>query len=174
MRLRFEIDVSFRWDRGLLGEAVPFFHDWVSSFGPNTGWDVRLTSYSAPPVADMLSKFAAHSPLALTLTVTKPFMPWPNTEPLLILFDSTGELAFPCLEQLEISYCKPFARGIFQIMSKRVIGEDTLRDGRTPLRMRIKVPNVVDEVERVELAWLADRVPNLTIQETNMLGPIGL
>lgn len=39
----------------------------------------------------------------------------------------------------------------------------------TPLRMRIKVPKNMDEVERVELAWLGDQVATLTIQGTTRL-----
>lgn len=78
----------------LMEEVGPFLHTWVSSFGPNTGWDVRVASYAAESVDDMLSAFATDLPMALTLTIRDPVIPWSIAEPLLILFDSTGDFAF--------------------------------------------------------------------------------
>ncbi|KAG8916934.1 hypothetical protein FRC01_002772 [Tulasnella sp. 417] len=164
MRLRLQVSRDSPYNTHL-EEVGPFFHRWVGSFGPNTGWDVRVTSWSAISVRVLLSAFATYFPMALKLTITKPAEEWsPNS--LRALYDPSGEPAFPYLEDLELWYCKPFAREILPLISRRVIRKDTLDNGVTPLCMRIKVPKDIDEAERVELAWLENQIPNLTIQET--------
>ncbi|KAG8914627.1 hypothetical protein FRC00_011973 [Tulasnella sp. 408] len=175
MRLRLEVYKRIPWNTRLQ-ETVPFLHRWIGSFGPNTGWDVRITSSSLDSMKEILLAFATHFPMAQTLTITKsitssvwppdaPFMDLDDPEepdaPLMDLYDPE-EPAFPCLEQLEMWYCKAFAGEIIRIITKRVIREATA----TPLRMRIKLPKDMDEIERVELAWLEDQLPNFTIQET--------
>ncbi|KAG8916935.1 hypothetical protein FRC01_002773 [Tulasnella sp. 417] len=165
MRLRLQVSRHSSYKRRF-EEVVSFFHRWVGSFGPNTGWDVRVTSWSAVSVDVLLSAFATHLPMALTLAISKPAEAWSHYDPLRALYDLRGEPAFPCLEDLELWYCEAFARGILPTISRRVIRKDTLVDGATPLCMRIKTTKGVDEAERVELAWLEDQIPNLTIQET--------
>ncbi|KAG9047799.1 hypothetical protein FS837_001455 [Tulasnella sp. UAMH 9824] len=162
MRLRLEVNAHLSWKR-CLQETVPFFHRWIGSFGPDNGWDIRITTYSLVFMTGILLAFATYLPTALTLTITNAItdLGWSPNASLNVLY-VPDEPAFPCLEQLELWYCKAFAGGIIRIIAKRVIRKDT----PTPLRMRIKLPRDVDEVERVELAWLSDQLPNLIIQET--------
>ncbi|KAG8914625.1 hypothetical protein FRC00_011971 [Tulasnella sp. 408] len=166
MRLKFELDTDSPWN-GYLEEAVPFFHRWVRSFGPNTGWEVRITSDAARHTTDMLLAFATQFPMAQRLIISEPVPSpvWQLDPPLIVLYDPEGP-AFPCLEQLEVWYCKAFAGEIIRIITNRMIRKDTLGSVMTPLRMRIKVAKNMDQVERVELAWLEDQLPTLTIQET--------
>ncbi|KIO18648.1 hypothetical protein M407DRAFT_157362 [Tulasnella calospora MUT 4182] len=169
MYLKLEVDAEPPY-HGLLEEAGPFFHHWASSFGPNTGWDVQVTSRALGSTTGMLSEFAVHFPMALTLTITLPaIIPFYVGDPPLTLFDSTGEPKFPCLEQLEIWYCKAFAQGIFQTITKRMIREDTQSDGVNPLSMCIKLPRDMDESERVELTWLEDHLAGLTLEGTDTI-----
>ncbi|KAG8916936.1 hypothetical protein FRC01_002774, partial [Tulasnella sp. 417] len=46
MHLRLQASKHSEYNRRL-EEVGLFFHRWVGSFGPNTGWDVRVTSWSA-------------------------------------------------------------------------------------------------------------------------------
>ncbi|KAG8914628.1 hypothetical protein FRC00_011974 [Tulasnella sp. 408] len=168
MRLRFEVDTHFPWS-GCLQEAVPFFHRWVRSFGPNTGWDVRIRTYQPWYMTEILLTFATHFPTTQTLTITDSITsPDWYTDGLLIALYDPEEPAFPCLEQLDLWYCKAFEGEIIRILMNRVIRKDTPGGGIPPLRMRIRLPKDIDEIERVELAWLENQLPNLTIQETSV------
>ncbi|KAG8904394.1 hypothetical protein FRC01_008741, partial [Tulasnella sp. 417] len=170
MRLRLEIRGDPSYD-ALLERARPFLDNWVSSFGPNTGVDVRVTSPRLETLAGMLLAFATHFPMALGLTITHWLTnpDWPLNDPLGTLHDGTSGLAFPSLEWLELWHCNAFEGGISRIIKERVITENALGNSGAPLRMRIKVPKDMDVVERVELAWLEDQLPNLTIEETDVI-----
>ncbi|KAG8914629.1 hypothetical protein FRC00_011975 [Tulasnella sp. 408] len=169
MRLRLGVSDHLPWDE-FLQEAVPFFHRWVKSFGPNNGWNVRIATFSLEYTAGILSAFATHFLMALTLTITNWITnsSWFPDASLIALFDPE-ERAVPCLEQLELWYCKAFVGDIILIIANRMIREGTLGGVISPLRMRIKLPKDMDEVERVDLAWLEDQLPNLTLQETTVV-----
>ncbi|KAG8953624.1 hypothetical protein FRC04_001828 [Tulasnella sp. 424] len=156
---------------GQVLEAVgPFFHRLVSSFGPNAGWDIRVMNRESGFLAPMLSVFRADFPTTLTLTITRPVSripSWYLHDPLLPLYARTSNPKFPCLEQLEIPYCKAFANGILWMIMEKI--NPASGDRMASVWMRIKVPKDMDEFERVELAWLADQVPNLTVLETDSL-----
>ncbi|KAG8904407.1 hypothetical protein FRC01_008739, partial [Tulasnella sp. 417] len=170
MRLRLEIRGDPPYD-ALLERARPFLDNWISFFGPNTGVDVRVTSCYLETLASMLLAFATHFPMALGLTITHWFTnpDWPPNDPLGALHDGTSGLAFPSLERLELWHCNAFAGGISRIIRERVIIENALGNSVTPLCMRIKVTKDMEVVERVELAWLEDQLPNLTIEETDVI-----